>query len=324
MHSYHFIVERLRKIFFLHVPRKFYFLFLVSMHYIPSIWGLIIALLLLSIIIFWWIGKKNALSLLIGEMFEWMNGFFATILEDAENAWTTKYITSMFFVIWMYNVLGLLTDFIAPIFWYNTIKWEFYLAEYIWFATSDYHFNIAMAAIGVLIMLWVQFANMPKTTLLWKNIRAHKSFSWLIRWGNMFYEYIPFFGKDIIALEKWSVSKYLYYPLWIIMKLFDIIISLFVWFLDIIWLFAKIVSLSFRLFGNMLAWTALLTVLIWWLGSSTLKLLWFEFPVLWPILLFVQWLLVACIQAFVFPLLIAIFIKVARVWAWEEETTQTV
>jgi F0F1-type ATP synthase membrane subunit a len=38
-----------------------------------------------------------------------------------------------------------------------------------------------------------------------------------------------------------------------------------------------------------------------------------EFPVIGPVILYMQELLVAFIQALVFPLLVAIFIKVAKV-----------
>jgi F0F1-type ATP synthase membrane subunit a len=37
-----------------------------------------------------------------------------------------------------------------------------------------------------------------------------------------------------------------------------------------------------------------------------------DFPVLGPLILYAQGLLVALIQAFVFPLLVAIFIKIAQ------------
>jgi F0F1-type ATP synthase membrane subunit a len=62
----------------------------------------------------------------------------------------------------------------------------------------------------------------------------------------------------------------------------------------------------------MISGTALLTVLVVGLSAATLDWFGAELPILAPILLFLQGLLVACIQAFVFPLLIAIFIKVAR------------
>jgi F0F1-type ATP synthase membrane subunit a len=44
-----------------------------------------------------------------------------------------------------------------------------------------------------------------------------------------------------------------YYPVWFLVKLADIAISLFVGALDIIGILAKIISLSARLFGNMLS-----------------------------------------------------------------------
>lgn|GEM_PF-816874 len=43
------------------------------------------------------------------------------------------------------------------------------------------------------------------------------------------------------------------------------------------------------------------------------NLIGFEFPVIGPIIIHLQGMLVALIQALVFPLLIAIFIKVAKV-----------
>jgi F0F1-type ATP synthase membrane subunit a len=49
------------------------------------------------------------------------------------------------------------------------------------------------------------------------------------------------------------------------------------------------------------------------LNAASGNLLTFEFPIIAPILLYAQELLVAFIQALVFPLLVAIFIKVAKV-----------
>ncbi len=54
-------------------------------------------------------------------------------------------------------------------------------------------------------------------------------------------------------------------------------------------------------------------MLMWavvWLTTVVFKN--FEFPVVAPIIIYLQELLVAMIQAFVFPLLIAIFVKVAK------------
>ncbi|MDF1682308.1 MAG: F0F1 ATP synthase subunit A [Patescibacteria group bacterium] len=46
------------------------------------------------------------------------------------------------------------------------------------------------------------------------------------------------------------MNKYIDIPLFIIIKFFDIVISLFLGLLEIVGHFAKIISLSFRLFGN--------------------------------------------------------------------------
>ena len=54
---------------------------------------------------------------------------------------------------------------------------------------------------------------------------------------------------------------------------------------------------------------AMLIAAVSWL---TMNLIEIDFPVIWPIILYVQAILVAFIQALVFPLLIAIFIKVAK------------
>jgi len=85
------------------------------------------------------------------------------------------------------------------------------------------------------------------------------------------------------------MSPALFYLARPVIKIFDIIISLFVGFLDIIGILAKVISLAFRLFGNMMSGTVLLSVLMVGLSAATAK--WFggvELPLLAPIILFVQ------------------------------------
>ena len=65
------------------------------------------------------------------------------------------------------------------------------------------------------------------------------------------------------------MKPYVYYPMRVIIKIFDIIISLFVGFLDIIGVAAKIISLSFRLFGNMMSGSMLFAMLVIGLSSAT-------------------------------------------------------
>jgi F0F1-type ATP synthase membrane subunit a len=73
----------------------------------------------------------------------------------------------------------------------------------------------------------------------------------------------------------------------------------------------------------MLSGTVLLTVLMTGLSGATAGRFGVELPILAPILLMAQGLLVACIQALVFPLLVAIYVKVARMSDDEEHTATT-
>ncbi len=110
-------------------------------------------------------------------------------------------------------------------------------------------------------------------------------------------------------------SSLVYYPLIIVAKIGDIIVSLFLWFLDFVWLLAKVISLAFRLFWNMTSGTILLWMLLIGLNNFTQWLTGFiggiNFPIIAPILVYAQGMLVAVIQAMVFPLLVAIFIRMA-------------
>lgn len=294
-------------------------LFWLEIPYIPSFWWFLIAAVVVILLSVFAVNKRNWFSVLFGAMYEGMFDFFGDILGENELRWIKSFVTNMFFVILLYNLLGLLFDFIAPAFWYDPISEMFALSTKLGFATSDYHFNIAMAVVGVLITLGIQFMTMDWNGFLWKKISDKKWNSPFFKTFNFIYEYVPFWWKDIITIEKGSMPNWAYYIAWPLIKLFDIVISLFVGFLDIIGIFAKVISLAFRLFGNMLSGTALLTVLILGLSSATKGWFGTELPILAPIILFAQWLLVASIQAFVFPLLIAIFIKVARMWDGEEE-----
>ena len=118
---------------------------------------------------------------------------------------------------------------------------------------------------------------------------------------------------DLIPYERWKLPASVDWLVFILVKFFDITISLFLWALEIVWHGAKIISLSFRLFWNMTSGSILLIMLFWAISWLTMNLFHIEFPVIWPVILYMQELLVAFIQALVFPLLIAIFIKVAKV-----------
>lgn len=221
--------------------------------------------------------------LLFELLFEKIYGFFDDIIWNNQKFWVKSFVIWIFFVILFSNLLWTIADFLNTIFpWLDTR---------IIAPTTDVNFNVAMALIAVGLILYVQFSKL-----------------WLFKF---IYSYLPIFWKNIVSIERWNMSSWVYYPLWFFVKIFDIIISMFVGVLDIIWNIAKVISLSFRLTWNMMSGTILLWMLVAGLNTLTNNISGIEFPILFPLIVVLQWLLVAVIQAFVFALLTAIFIKVA-------------
>ena len=230
---------------------------------------------------------KTKFGIAFALLFEGMYEFFEEILGKQQRKTFKIYVVSLFFIILISNILSYTIDLIRVVF----LDIEA-LPKYIVIPTTDFNFNLALAAVSIIIMLYIQFrrAGFIKFIL----------------------EYIPITGKWILDIDRGNMKAIVYYPIKIIVKLFDIAISLFVWLLDIIGIAAKVISLTARLYGNMLAWWILLWLLVTWVNALFQNVFSQNFPVIWPLILYAQWLLVACIQAFVFPLLVAIFIKIAQ------------
>jgi F0F1-type ATP synthase membrane subunit a len=205
---------------------------------------------------------------------------------------------SLFFLLLIINLLWVVSDFIAPIFWFS-VWWEFVLSQYFQTPSADLSFNLAIAIVSILLLLWVQF--------------SHFGFKKAI------YSYVPIFWKGYLSFSANKNNTKLYLVFYPLVKVFDIILSLFLSFLDIVGLFAKVVSLSFRLFWNIASGGVLLVLLYWALNDFTQKMStfmgWIHFPIIFPLILYVQSTLVACIQAMVFALLVAIFIRVSQLEA---------
>ena len=257
---------------------------------------------------------RNSSFMVFFEMFfEKVYEFFEDILGAEEKRWTKMYITLLFFIILFSNILGSFLDFFLHIFgkvkeWtdlaiaYPEAIWHPVIEHYIVIPTADINFNVAMAVIWVVIVIYEQF----KFLGFWKAI----------------YEYAPIGWKNYIPFERGNLPKYIDVPVFLLVKTFDIIISMFLGVLEIVGHGAKIISLSFRLFGNVTSGGLLMIMLVWAISTLTWGVEWvvwdngilgFEFPILFPVILHLQVLPVAFIQALVFPLLIAIFIKVAKV-----------
>lgn len=261
---------------------------------LPLLWGEVFLLVLILWLIFayrrfaaeksFFGGLSRKFIAIFELVFEKVFDFFNDIIGQGQKYWVKSFVIGIFFVILFSNIAGVFFDFMAMMFPG--------LENYIIAPTTDANFNIAMAIVSTLLVLYLQMRKLG----VWKFL----------------YEYLPIFGKNIITFERGKMPAILYYPLLVFVKAFDILISLFVWALDIIGQFAKVISLSFRLTGNMMSGTILLGMLVVAIKGLTSTLLnGIEFPVLFPLLIVIQGLLVAVIQAFVFALLTAIFIKVA-------------
>lgn len=261
----------------------------------PTMQGIL--LLFVVILILGFLLKKfpdSRVMIVFDMLYEKVAAFYGDILWEWSSEAIKTYIVALFFVIFLANILGVIIDFVAPVFW-TAANGEFFLANYITIPTADMQFNIALSLFSVVLLIYIQFRS------LWT--------------GGFLYNYFPVWGKWYIVVEKGKMNRYLYILVAGIAKVGDIIISLFLWFLDIIGLFAKIISLGFRLFGNMTSGTVLLGMLIVWVSSWSNSMTAFiggiDFPIIAPIIVYLQAFLVACIQAMVFPLLVAIFIRMA-------------
>ncbi len=262
----------------------------ISGNYPVMIGILFEALIIVSIIVAFKAFPKSNFVVFFDMMFEKVYDFFEDLLWSAEKDWIKLYVTVLFFIILISNFFWVFLEILLPAFWLD--HGHAVLAHYIVIPTATKEFNIAMAVIWVIIVIIEQFKNL-----------------WLVKF---FYEYFPIFWKNYVPYTRWKLPAAIDWLLFLVVKFFDIVISMFLWILEIIWLVAKIVSLSFRLFWNMFSWWILLAMLMWAAAWLTMTLTNIEFPIIAPVIIYIQEILVALIQAFVFPLLIAIFVKVAK------------
>lgn len=250
------------------------------------VWIWVVLLILSSIILAFQFFPKSSVVVFFELAFEKVYEFFEWILWEWEKWWIKTYITILFFIILFSNLFGVLLGFLLPIF-------GEYLKDYVKAPTGDINFNLAMAIVWVSIMISEQFKHLG----FWHFV----------------YDYFPVGWKWYIPYERGNLPKFIDYPIFAFVKACDIVISVFLWVLEIVGHLAKLISLSFRLFGNITAGSLLLLMMVGAISALTSSLIGIEFPVIAPLLIHMQEILVSFIQALVFPLLIAIFIKVAKV-----------
>lgn len=260
---------------------------------------------------------KSSISLMFEALYEKMHDFFLDILGSEIDTKVLKYVLTLFCVILFSNLMSVLLSLLSPFFGMSA-QGVFYLEHYITVPSADIHFNLAMAIMSMCVIIYVQ-------------LRAYGL-------GGFLYEYFPIFGKNYIEIEQGNMNLFVYRILKIVAKMFDVVVSLFLGFLDLLEYAARTISLSFRLFGNMTSGGVLMGMVFIGIGSLTTSfgsavgnfftflfafigfpelggiignIFGHNFPIIIPVFLYLEEFLVAFIQAMVFSLLVTIFIKVA-------------
>ena len=110
-------------------------------------------------------------------------------------------------------------------------------------------------------------------------------------------KYLPIHGMCIVTKID---HRYDY-----ITKFLDIVLGLLIGIIELLGEVGRMLSLSLRLFGNMFVGMILLGLLLY----ATKELL--HYPVLLPVVIFAYEFAVSLLQAFIFSLLVTIYVKLA-------------
>ena len=255
-------------------------------HYIEIFWFhfsqtlltslLSLVLFLIFVAIYNFLKKKNEANTfvaMIDMLVETMDDFFGSVSDKIPTSVKTYILFLFIYILWN-NLFGLVLDMFAtvvPVLHHNFRP-----------VSTDIYFNAMLAVFGVLWSIVYGFQN--------------NGFHFLER-------YIPLNGFGI----AWSKpDKAWKWPLWLTVKIFDVLLGLFIWLLEFIGEFTKMLSLTLRLFWNIFAWVVLLILVV----SATMAAI--KIPFLAPLVVVLMELLVSFLQAFVFALLVLIYFKMAE------------
>ena len=232
---------------------------------------------IIFVVIYNFLKKKNedsAFVALVEMLIEEMDKFFWSV-SDKIPVSAKVYILFLFVYILWNNLFGLFLDMFATVIPA--------LHEWTRPVTADIIFNAMLAVFGV----------------LWAFAYGFKE-----NWWKFLEKYVPLKWVWIVqGKPEWGFFKKIG---WFIVKFFDILLGLFIGLLEFIGEFTKMLSLTLRLFWNIIAWAVLLTLIV----AATIAFM--KVPFLAPLVVFLMELLVAFLQAFVFALLVAVYFKLAE------------
>ncbi len=239
--------------------------------------SLSVLLFVLFVVLYKYIKRKNPKNgfvLMVEMVVEWFLDFFNSLYGNIPVAARVYILFLFFFILWN-NVIWVIGDMFSYV-------WPF-LHEIFRPVTSDLIFNAVLATIGVVwaIVYWFK-----------------------VNWFKFIEKYIPYKGLGLAEDVKWWYAP--------IIRFFDVVLALFIGLLEFVGEFIKIVSLTLRLFWNILAGIILLWLMIVTSMFFSKILIGKEIPLLLPLIVFVFELFVAFLQALVFSLLVLVYFKLAE------------
>lgn len=204
----------------------------------------------------------------VDSIIEYMVGFFEEVWGGLVNRTVMNVVLFVFFYILWSNLVGLFGD------WFAMVRPS--LHHVFRPVTSDLTFNAFMAVCCVLGSLVYGF---------------------YLHGFHFIEKYIPYKGMHIVEKVDgiWSF----------IAKIGDIVLGLFIGFLETVGELVRVASLSLRLFWNIFAGMIVMGIIITIMQDLV------NAPWLTPLIIFVFELMVSFIQAFVFSTLFLIYSKIA-------------
>jgi len=217
---------------------------------------------------------KNTFVLMVESFIEGIYKFFDDLAGDLPES-AKSYVLFLFFYILWNNLVGVFGDLFAYV-----VPALHHIFRPV---TSDVFFNLILAVIGV---AWAMLYGFQK----------HK--------GEFIKKYVPYHWLGLVERPK-SIA-------WYIGKLFDILLGLFIGFLEFVGEFVKMLSLALRLFWNILAWIILLGLIVYASMAFTGFIIWKGVPLLFPLVVVFFEIFVSFLQALIFSLLVVVYFKLAE------------
>lgn len=231
--------------------------------------------------------SRNSDSLFVQFVEYIIEGIFEMFEQTGQwkfNRFVLMFVSFLFIFVSWNNLIWLVIDLFVL---FQDEKIQHIVHPYFRPLATDASLNLLLAFVGVSISIWYGF---------WVN------------WRSYIAKYIPYHGMWMAPNDGSLLSK--------ILKVPEFILGQFIWLIEFIGEFSKMISLSLRLFGNILAGMVLVMLVTAGLNSlyvsfGDLWLLWKAILAPLQLLVIIYEFAVSLLQWFVFSTLIAVFFGAA-------------